>query len=440
MSKFFTILAREYAQVVKKKTFIIGVLLTPVLMAAFMLVPALLVNREPDSAESIAIIDRSGQEFGVKFAGGLNERYKLGETEQPAYNTEFIFDIAPEDQAEYDRVYDSLSEAISAKELKYFLVIGENAELADENSFLVTNSDNFRSINRFEATLTKILSTHRLAVSDINLPVDSVLTLTHQMNLSKVDTKGQAIPFEVKYFGALIFVMLMYAMIIAHGTMLMRSVIEEKSSRIIEVLISSVTPFQLMFGKIMGLGLAAFTQVAIWIAIGAGLYVFSGAATIEIDPSIGRIAFNPMIIVFFVLYFVSGYIMYSSLFALIGSIVNNDKESQSFVMPITLSLIFPVIVGIGVVQDPYAIWVQTLAYIPLFTPTMQLMRVIFIAPTASSLSLFSGILMEAIIGFLVIAVATLVIVWVTSRIFRIGILMYGKRPTFPELVKWVRHK
>lgn len=438
MSKFLTILKREYAQVVKKKSFIIGILLTPALMAAFMLLPALLASQESDHSEAVAVIDRSERGFGEKLSAEL-ARYTIGDDDMPAFEIQKIFVLGPDDQSRYAALYDSLTQAVSSKQLQYFMVIGPEAHLADSNSFIVSNSEAFRSLSRFETAMTKTLSTYRLTSSEINLPVDSVLSLTHRMDLTKKDTRGEAIPFEVKYFGALIFVMLMYAMIIGNGSMLMRSVIEEKSSRIIEVLVSSVTPFQLMFGKIMGLGLAAFTQVSIWIILGAGIFFLSGTAALQMNASIARIAFNPMIVTFFALYFITGYIMYSALFALVGSIVNNDKEAQSFVFPITMSLIFPVIVGIGIVQNPYATWVQVIGYIPFFTPTLQLMRVIFLAPTAPTLSFTSGILMEATLGLLIVIVATVGIIWITSRIFRIGILMYGKRPTFPELVKWVRH-
>jgi ABC-2 type transport system permease protein len=438
MSKFFTILKREYSQVVKKKSFIVGILLTPILMSAFMLIPALLASQEAEESEAVAIIDRSERGFGDQLSREL-AGYTIGPDTMPAFDIKDVFVLSPEDTTRYKALYDSLTLAVSGKLLQFYMVIGPNAHLADTNSFIVTNSDAFRSLSRFESAMTKTLSTYRLTSSEINLPVDSVLSLTHRMDLVKKDTRGEAIPFEVKYFGALIFVMLMYAMIIGNGSMLMRSVIEEKSSRIIEVLVSSVTPFQLMFGKIMGLGLAAFTQVAIWIILGAGIFFLSGTATLQMNASIARIAFNPMIVTFFALYFITGYIMYSAIFALVGSIVNNDKEAQSFVVPITMSLIFPVIVGIGIVQNPYATWVQVIGYIPFFTPTLQLMRVIFLAPTAGTLSFTSGILMEATLGLLVVIVATTGIIWVTSRIFRIGILMYGKRPTLPELIKWVRH-
>jgi ABC-2 type transport system permease protein len=439
MKKFLVIFKREYAQVVKKKSFIVGIFLTPVLMSAFMLLPGLLATSGPSSAEHLVIVDRGLDGIGESFAESL-DMYTIGEDSIPAYNVDKMFVLAPEDTATFDRVYDSLKTAVSNKDLKYFVVIGPDATLADTNLYLVTNSDNFRSINRFERRLTDIVSSLRLESSSVNLPVDSVLVLTKRIDLPIKDTKGESIPFQTKYFAALILVMLIYTMIITYGTLLMRSVIEEKSSRIMEVLVSSVSPFQLMLGKVCGLGAAAFTTVLIWVVLGGVLFAFSGAAAIDIDPAVMRVVFNPVIVTFFVLFLTSGYLLYSTFFAVIGSIVNNDKESQNFIFPIVIFLLVPVFVGIGVVQDPYVMWARVLSFIPLFAPTLMLMRVSFIAPTATEYSLFSGIVGEATISFIIVVLSILGMVWLAGRIFRVGILMYGKRPTLPELVKWIGHK
>lgn len=438
MDKFLTILKHEFLQIVKKKTFLVMIFLTPVFMAVIMLLPAYLATKGVSSSESIAIIDRGNSSVGQNFSEKLRE-YTLPDDSTPAYSIAGIFELANDDEERFEHLYDSLTQEIANKNLHYVLLVDRNAHLDDNNLHLVTNSDNFRAIRRFETELTGILSGQRLRLSNINLPVDSVLALTQRLDLTLKDTKGDAIPFIAKYFGALIFVMLMYMMIITNGATLMRSVIEEKSSRIMEVLISSVSPFQLMLGKVLGMGLAAFTQVAVWVLIGLAIFLVGNSTTLEINSIITRIVFDPVIIIFFVLFFVTGYIMYSTIFALIGSIVNSDKEAQHFIFPISMCLIAPVIVGIAVQQDPHATWVMVMTYIPFITPTMMMMRVIFIAPTVTSYSFFSGILAEATIGLILVTITALAVIWLTSRIFRIGILMYGKRPTLPELIKWVRH-
>lgn len=437
MSKFMTIARREYAQVVKKKSFVVGLILTPTLMAAFMLLPALLMQHEATVGERVAVVDQSGTDIGAGFATAI-ESYKT-ESGEALYNVEHVFDVTPGDTARFAALNDSLRQQVSEKNLDYFLVIKPNPIAADTNLYLVTNSDNFKTIGRFEQSLTDIISSRRLEVSNVNLPVDSVLSLTRHVNLTLRDTHGESIPFIVKYFAALIFIMLIYMMIITYGTTLMRSVIEEKNSRIIEVLVSSVSPFELMLGKVLGLGAAAFTQIAIWVAVGAGIFVFSGSMALDINSAVSRMVFNPVIVGGFVMFFITGYIMYSTLFALIGSIVNSDKEAQNFIFPITITLILPLIVGSSVIQNPYATWAVVLSYIPFFAPTMMMLRIMFIAPTTTHYALFSGILGESILSLILIVIATLAIIWITAKIFRVGILMYGKRPTLPELVKWVRH-
>jgi len=252
MSKFWVILKREYLQVVKKKSFIIGIFLTPVLMSAFMLLPAWLAQKKSTTSEKLAVIDNSGENIGERFAEAL-ERYKLEDSDEPYYIVKEIYEVAPGDTILFNKFNDSLRNEINEKNLKYFLVVKPDAYLSDDNLYLVTNSDNFTTLRRFEYRLSNILSSKRLEMTNVNLPVDSVLSLTRRIDLKLQDTKGEAIPFQIKYFGGIIFVMLMFGMIITYGTMVMRSVIEEKNSRIMEVLVSSVSPFELMLGKIMGL-------------------------------------------------------------------------------------------------------------------------------------------------------------------------------------------
>ena len=439
MSKFWVIFRREYAQVVKKKSFIIGIFITPLLMGAFMVLPALLATSETTSAERVAVIDRGGMGFGDEFVASL-DKYKLPDTEDPAYDIRGEITVDPSDTTRFNHIYDSLVTGIRNEGLKYLLVINPDAHLSDTNLRLVTNSDNFRTIGRFESILSDILSSQRLREANVNLPVDSVLTLTRGVDLPRSDTKGEAIPFMTKYFTALVFVFMIYMMIIGYGSTLMRSVIKEKNSRIMEVLVSSTSPFQMMLGKVMGLGAAAFTQVGIWVVIGLGIFLMSGSWGLAIDPSLARMVFNPVIVIFFVLFFTSGYIMYSTWFAFIGSIVNTDKEAQNFIFPVILFLIIPIIAGMSVVQDPYVAWAQVVSYVPFCAPTMMMMRILFIAPTAESYSLFSGVLLEGTISFLVTVLTTIAMIWITARVFRIGILMYGKRPNLPEIIRWVRYK
>ena len=437
MSKFWVIFVREYAQVVKKKSFIISILLTPVFMGGIMILPAFLASKKSSTAEKVAVIDRSEMGIGRRFIEDIKE-YKLEDSDEDYYDVQGLFEPDPFDQARFDHLVDSLGAEINEKRIKYFLVVNQGAILNDSNLYVVTNSDNFTTLGRFEYQLSQVLSGIRLEKSSINLGVDSVLSITRRIDLKTRDAQGESIPFAVKYFGALILVMMMFGMVIGFGSLCMRTVIEEKTSRIMEVLVSSVSPFQLMLGKICGLGAATFTQVSVWVLMGAVLYTQKGM--LDLDPSIDRLIFNPVIVIFFVLFLIFGYLLYSTVFALVGSIVNNEKEAQGFIFPITMSLMLPVIIGVSIVQDPHSTLATVLSFTPFVGASMMMMRVVFIAPTVSEYSLFSGIVGEASLALLVVIITAIFMIWLTAKIFRIGILMYGKRPTLPELLKWIKYK
>jgi len=158
------------------------------------------------------------------------------------------------------------------------------------------------------------------------------------------------------------------------------------------------------------------------------------------DESIGRIIFNPAIVIFFVLFLTSGYVLYSTIFALLGSIVTSEKEAASVVAPISLILMLPFILGIHVIQEPNSTLSIVLSMIPLLTPTLMQMRVAFVAPSLTDYSIFSGMIGQATLGLVLVILTSIMFVWIASRVFRVGILMYGKRATLPEIMRWIRHK
>ncbi len=435
MTKFWIVFRREYAQVVKKKSFLVGIFLTPVLMAGFAIVPALLAGSTSSRPERIAVVDQSDTHIGEEFVASL-ERYTLDDSVS-AYDVVKLIVIQPSEHDRMTRISDSLSDEINAKRIKYAVVINPEPQVDDSNLYVITNSDNFTTLKRFEKRLSQILSQLRLRSSDINLDIDSVLTLTRRLDLQTRDALGQSIPFEIKYFSAIVFVMIMFAMILGYGQMVMRSVIDEKNSRVMEVLLSSITPFQLMVGKITGLGAAAMTQVSIWVMIGAGFYFMKGS--LAITNSIDRIIFNPVIVIFFVCFLIIGYIMFSTLFALVGSIVSSEKEAQSFVAPISMLLVVPLVMGLHIVQNPDSTLSLTMSMIPLVAPTAMMMRIIFLAPTLTNYSFFGSIIGEATLSLFIVTATTIGLIWLTAKVFRVGILMYGKRPTLPEILKWIRY-
>jgi ABC-2 type transport system permease protein len=437
VKKFWIIFRAEYAQVVKKKSFIIGIILTPMFMVGISIIPGLLATKKATEPETVVVIDQSGKNLGSRFAEAISG-YMLEDSTTPYYSVKEIRTVPVYDTAGFASVQNEIYERVNSKDVKFALVFLKDAHLVDSNVYMISNSESFRTSNRFESKIGALLSAIRLEQSEINLPIDSVVKLTRTSDLNIRDATGETVSFGIKWGTSMVFMGILMSMVIGFGTLVMRSVIDEKNSRIMEVLVSSVTPFELMMGKILGLAGAAFTQISVWLLMGGTFYSLKGQLNIEIT-AVDRIIFNPVVLSFFVLFMISGYILFSTLFALVGSIVNSEKEAASFVFPITMCNVLPFIMGIYVIQEPNSSLVLALSLIPFFTPSLMMMRIIFVAPSMTEYSLFSGIVGEAILGLLIVCATTVGVIWLTAKVFRVGILMYGKRPTLPEIVKWIKY-
>lgn len=435
MNKFWTIFKSEYAQVVKKKSFLIGLILTPAFMIVVTIVPTLLANRDIQAPSEYAVVDADGRGVGQKFVESLKKERLTKDSSVEAYTLTRLYDMTGKGKEQIDALRVELDSLIVTKGLTNYVIIFPNAENSD-SVMLVSKAINFKTSARFDKSISNILAAMRLKKSSVNLPVDSVLTMTRRIDMIQGSPGGKTRNFMSMYLGGIIFVMILFMSVIGFGGILMRTVIDEKNSRVMEILISSVSPFQLMMGKVLGLGAANLTQVGIWVAMGLMLYSYRG--NLHIPAEVGTVLFNPVIIVFFVAFLVLAYIMYATLFALIGSICSTEKETQNFMFPITMSLMLPVFIMMYIIQEPDSLATVILSLIPLFTPTMMVLRLNIMAPEVFRFS--DPIILEATIGVVLTALFTVGVIWVTSRVFRMGILMYGKRATLPEIMKWIRYK
>jgi ABC-2 type transport system permease protein len=296
-------------------------------------------------------------------------------------------------------------------------------------------------MNRFEYQIGQALSRRRVEVSGITIPIDSVMALTRGIDLPRQDTRGESVSPEVKFMVGMVLMMLIYMLILINGQWMMQAVIDEKTARIMEVLISSATPFQIMAGKIIGSGLAALTQVAIWIGGVALLVGFASSSGTQLDPALTRVVFNPATLTCFAAFLLLGYLLFTTIFAFIGSLVNSPKEASSLLLPVIVVLFVPALmIGMQALESPNTMLVRVASFVPTYTPLVMMMRVSMLAPTFEGNAFLSPIMLEAVIGMAGIVLTLLAAVWVTARVFRIGILMYGKRPTLPEILRWMRHK
>ncbi len=448
MNKIGLIIRREYMTRVRKKSFIIMTILGPVLMAALFIVPVWLAMNEEDEA-NILVIDDSFM---------FNERMT---------DTDKIHFHFPSNRIGLDS---AKRQMIASENFDAVLYIHEKIMTSTAGIQLVYDKQPGINVIRYiENTLENDIEKWKLAKSGI----DQATIEAAKTSVSLVTTKLDEVGSESKSNTELSMVIgmfsgiLIYMFIFLYGVQVMRGVIEEKTSRIIEVIISSVKPFELMMGKIIGIALVGLTQFLLWTILSATLISGSKAlveqhfakedpttsieqamstaqtlapeseeavaaelnqAAIEdIFANIEMINF-PLILFSFLFYFLGGYLIYSALFAAVGSAVDNEADTQQFMLPITIPIIFSFVMAQVVINNPESPMSFWLSMIPFTSPIIMMVRIPFGVP-AWELALSMVLL---VIGF----VAT---TWLAGRIYRTGILMYGKKISYKELWKWLRY-
>lgn len=417
MKKLFSIIKREYWTRVRGKGFIIGTIISPVLMMSFAFVPILLARAGGQSKINLTVLDQNGDpnlqarlEKLLEPATPRDDRYEvLWETIQPGSGIEAR-------QAE-------LNQQIAAGKLDAYLILPPDLVNQEQVRYHVKNVGG--SSGQLREALNKAVFESRVARA--GLDAERIRELNKTLRLDVVNAKGERERGQtfILSFGLL---MILYITILVYGVMVMRGVIEEKQSRIIEVLLSSVRPFELMLGKIIGIGAVGLTQYLIWAICGAGISAVAALPALATGavkiPSISILQ-----IVFFVVYFVLGYFLYATFYAMVGAIVSNDEDGQQMQMPVTMTIVVPVMLSTMVMRNPDSTASTILSLIPFFSPVLMFLRIGMQTPPWWQIAL-SIVLM---IGTILAAV------WLVAKIYRVGVLMYGKRPTLPELIKWLRY-
>jgi ABC-2 type transport system permease protein len=251
------------------------------------------------------------------------------------------------------------------------------------------------------------------------------LTKGMEMKRVRLSATGEREDRGAAMFLALILMMILYMSVLMWGQQVLTSTIEEKSNRVMEVIVSSVPSMSLMAGKLLGVGAAGLTQLGVWTLclVGASLMGIGASGGLHM-PEI-----TPLMLGSFVLFYVLGYLLYSSLFAAVGASVNTSQEAQSLAFPVMMPLILGVMLFMPVLQSPDSRLAVVTSLIPFLSPILMFLRIMVLTPPAWQIAL----------SVLLTALTIAAVLWVAGRIYRVGILMYGKRPTFPEIVRWVRH-
>ncbi len=431
------IIKREYITKVKNKSFLIMTLVTPVVMVVLMAFVAYLSQLNNNTERKISVLDESGIVKSL-----------LKDTETTTYS--FLTKVSLAD-----------AKKIVEEEESYGLLYVPKEEdinvLAENISFYSSDTPSLSILSSLEKKLESRIRDIKLEESGVDLSKlkearTSITILQESFN----GEKSSKIDNVLKLGFGIASGYLLFMFIIIYGNMIMRSVIEEKTSRIIEIIVSSVKPVQLMLGKIIGTSLAGITQFAIWTVIGGILMMIipmalgldmssvqnpqqqiieqaAGNSEIQAQAKDFIVAFEHLpianLILAFLLFFIGGYLLYSSLYAAIGAAVDNETDTQQFIMPILMPLMLAVYVGIfTVIEDPHGTVSTIFSFIPLTSPVVMLMRIPFGVP-----------IWQQLVSFLLLITSFMFAVWIAAKIYRVGILMYGKKPSYKELYKWLKY-
>jgi ABC-2 type transport system permease protein len=416
VSRLWPIARREYLERVRSKTFLVVTILAPALMAAFMVLPSLLMARQRGKPLRIAVLDATGVLRGPVEAA-LAGRKAAGESRFLVEDAGG--DAAPETQAR-------LKQRVLDGGLDGYLYLPENVLEASVAEYHGKNVSNLMDLGLMDQAVGEALIRRRLASE--GLPAEKLKDVMRRLDIKKlrVSASGEREDRGGSFFLSLTLLMILYTAVAMWGAALMNGVIEEKANRVVEIVVSSVSPTRLFAGKLLGVGAAGLTQSLVWTGFMVGLALLGGGAARPGGLEIPEV--SPLVLVLFVVYFLLGYFLYGALYTAVGAAVNSQQEAQSLVFPVMLPLVAGVVLFPAVLNSPDSALAITLSLIPFWTPILMFLRVATLTPPAWQIALSIVLTLAAIVLFN----------WGAARIYRVGVLMYGKRPTFPEIMRWIR--
>jgi len=410
------VLGREFAQRVRTKSFVISTVAAPILMLGFLIVPAWFGSRDAMAEREIAVVDRTGV-----LAEGLVPRL-----EGVGYQVEVI----PPGSARED----GLRSRLESHELEGALFLDD--ETLERGTARWVGKESPSTLRRLgiREGVTRTALEVRLRGTAEDDAVSALLgggTLEVEALAAEADETARLAGMGVGFVGAFF----LYMVLLIYGSMVLRAVLEEKTGRIVEVIVSSMRPWELMLGKVLGVGAVGLLQLAIWLGAGVlivtlGLPFVMSALSADMDllgqvrdhlPGVGVFAF-------FVICFLVGYFLYASIFAAVGAMCSTEEEAQQLQFPVVMLVVFPIVLIMPILENPDAAWASAVSLFPFFAPILMFARV-----AAGAVPLWEvGLSVVLMVGALWASA------WVAGRIYKVGILMQGKRPTVPELWRWVR--
>jgi ABC-2 type transport system permease protein len=410
--KYLEVAKWEFMEKVKSKAFIISLIVMPVIMVLFGVLPGLLASKPDDKTTIIGVIDETGTIID-RLSQRVDEKYKLPDG-RPNYMIRNIKeDLSPEEQRS------RAVKMVTEKKIEGYFYIPSTAYDSGKVEYRAENVGNLRVGERFARTIEEVIVEHRLKGQGLDPELVRKMMKGIDVRSIKVSEKGEEKDsgFLETFFSAYIVIMMLMFLVLTSGQLLIRSVVEEKSNRVIEVLLSSCSARDLMVGKILGLSGLGILQMVIWGLIGLGIALKTGASLFALE----NLALSAV-------YLLLGYLLYSAIFVAAGSPVTTEQEAQQITSYVSLFLVFPIVLAMPAMQNPDSPLIRILTYVPLLTPAFMVMRIPIQMPP----------LWEILATIALLVASSVLMMWVAGKIFRTAILVYGKRPTISELLRWVR--
>lgn len=419
MRKVWAVVRREFIERVRQKWFWVMALVGPLFFGAIILLPQLMMRG--GGVKDIAVVDGTTQGLGQRVTNALDTAAGL--------DGRRVFHVARVPAG--PGVIDSLRKQVEAKRLEGFVIVADGLADSGRAEYQASNVSSFTAIETIEHNLTQVVFTVRLEREGVNPVVVGrarlpIVLATQKIAGGKATEESAAQGFSLAYFMAII----LYTSILIYGINVMSSVLEEKTNRVVEVLVSSLRPFELMLGKLIGVGAVSIFQFLIW-AVSAR-FLLSRRGGGGGAPQAGQVFQIPHVsletALVFVAYFLGGFFLYSAMFAAVGAISSTEQEARQGQQPVSVLLMVSFFAMFAMINDPNSTLAVTLSMIPFCSPIAMPVRWAAGNLPVSEVAVSLGILLASIV----------LVTWLASRIYRVGILMTGKRPSIPELLRWVR--
>ena len=440
MRKFLAVVKREYIQRVRTKFFVVATILGPVLLAGFTVVPAMMFSIKSGGPARIAIVDQTGKMYervAKEIATGRRQQddSEAQDPAQPVQNKNpkekvdqagkmfrgsYLVENVPLNGNSIAEARKSLELRIQNRELEGYVVLPADLLKEGRAEFRERNAADVFTANYIAGAINRAVRGQRLAEKKID--EKTVAEASEPIELKTTGPGGKESKGEVSFYLVFGVGFLIYMSVLLYGQFVLGAVIEEKETRIAEILFSSIRSFPLMMGKLIGVSLVALTQLGIWALAFVIISLWAAGGSITI-PHIPLVMFG-----YFIVFFLMGYFIYATIYAVVGSMVTTTQEGGQLALPVVLLLVAGLYLSFNIIRSPNSSLAFWASMFPFFAPITMLVRIVTETPPFWQILLSLGIGFATIVG----------LVWLASRIYRVGMLMYGKKATIPEVWRWVR--